>query len=342
MPISSKISWANNLRAAATLGVIFIHSSSYLTGSFGQIPQSHWLAAIVINTAVRWAVPIFIMLTGSFVLANYNDQPRAFFKKAFYKILVPFFIWSVVYLGFNYGADLMGHALSWDQKKALVIEKAFTGTAVHLWYIYMILCMYLLIPIISKWTSTASQKELSIFIAFWFFLLFAYPWVDQFKHDLELGLFTGYIGYLIAGYYFFKYLSIPKWISWTLLFGSLAFIATATYLLAFKNNVDKEMFLAPLTPGVFIMSSSVYLIFKQSNFILPTWLELMVDQVCKYSYGIYLVHLIVLSLIDDYILSASTLHPILGIPLISILCLAFSLLVIYLLRKIPLIGKWVG
>ncbi|MEN9701038.1 MAG: hypothetical protein RIR55_341, partial [Bacteroidota bacterium] len=97
MSTSPKIAWANYLRAAATIGVIFIHSSSYLTGSFGQIPQNYWAISIAINTMVRWAVPIFVMLTGSFVLANYNNQPRPFFIKAFKKIIIPFLIWSIVY-----------------------------------------------------------------------------------------------------------------------------------------------------------------------------------------------------------------------------------------------------
>ena len=79
MQDNSKLNWANNLRAAATLGVIFIHTSSYLTGSFGKVPQSDWVVSIVMNTMVRWSVPVFVMLTGTFVLNNYNDQLTSFF-----------------------------------------------------------------------------------------------------------------------------------------------------------------------------------------------------------------------------------------------------------------------
>jgi surface polysaccharide O-acyltransferase-like enzyme len=342
MSNSHKIVWANHLRAAATFGVIFIHSSSYLTGSFGQILQNYWTIAIVVNTIVRWAVPVFVMLTGSFVLASYNDQPRPFFAKAFRKIIIPFIIWSIVYLFYYNWNNLFGQTLSNGQKLSFVLDKLITGTAVHLWYIYMIAGMYLLIPIISKWAKEASEKQLRYFIIFWVLLLMAYPWVDKYKNDFELGFFTGYVGYLIAGYYFFKYVTIPKKILWVLFVSSCAAILLATYYLGFKKNIDKEMFLAPLTPGIFIMSASVYLLFKQSTLLLRNWVENIVDRICTYSYGIYLVHILIMSLIDDYIISVDGIHPLLSIPLVSILCLIFSFLLIYLLRRIPIIGKWVG
>ena len=135
MSNSHKIAWANNLRAAATIAVIFIHSSSYLTGSFGQISQSYWMISIVINTLVRWAVPVFVMLTGSFVLANYNNQPRPFFIKAFKKIIIPFLIWSMLYLLYYNWEALLGNSITNSQKWALILDKMVTGTAVHLWYI---------------------------------------------------------------------------------------------------------------------------------------------------------------------------------------------------------------
>ncbi len=342
MPNPPKIAWANHLRAAATLGVIFIHSSSYLTGGFGQIPQSHWVIAIIINTLVRWSVPVFVMLTGSFVLANYNGLPRPFLVKAFRKIFIPFLIWSFVYLFYNNWDNLIGHVLSINQKGALILDKLITGSAVHLWYIYMIIGMYLLIPIISKWTKEATKKQLGIFIGCWVILLIVYPWIDKYKNDFELGFFTGYVGYLIAGYYFFKYIVAPKWILWLLFILSCVTISLATYFLAFEKNVDKEMFLAPLTPGIFIMSASIYLLFKQSIIKMPKWLQNVVNWICEYSYGIYLIHLLVLSLIDDYIMSIDGSHPLISIPLVSMLCLIFSFLLIYLLRKIPIIGKWVG
>jgi surface polysaccharide O-acyltransferase-like enzyme len=342
MSSSPKIAWANNLRAAATIGVIFIHSSSYLTGSFRPIPQSYWMISIVINTLVRWAVPVFVMLTGSFVLANYNNQPRPFFIKAFKKIIIPFLIWSMVYLLYYNWETLLSNSITNSQKWALILDKMVTGTAVHLWYIYMIAGMYLLIPIIANWTKDASEKQLRIFILFWFILLIAYPWIDQYKNDFELGFFTGYVGYLISGYYFFKHISVPKWILWGSLILSCILISSATIYLGSQKNVDHEMFLAPLTPGIFIMSASVYLLFKQSTVSLNSWLAHVVNWICDYSFGIYLVHLLVLSIIDDKIMSIDGIHPLISIPIVSVLCLIFSFSFIYLLRRVPIIGKWVG
>ncbi len=342
MQDNSKLNWANNLRAAATLGVICIHTSSYLTGSFGKVPQTDWMISIIMNTMVRWSVPVFVMLTGTFVLNNYNDQIGPFLKKAFYKIIVPFLIWSIVYLLFNFWDNVLGPNLSLYQRVHFVVEKLITGTAVHLWYVYMIICVYLVIPIFARWVRIAQKKELYFFLCLWFIMLMVYPFIDRYKHDFELGYFTGYIGYLVAGYYLFNFVQLPKSLLWILFFISIALTAGGTYYLAFQQNMDKEMLLAPLTPGVFVMSASIYLLFKQANVTYPNWLSILVSAICKYSYGIYLIHLLVLALIDDYLVSVTDFNPLWSIPAISLLTLLLSFVSIYLLRKLPLIGKWIG
>jgi surface polysaccharide O-acyltransferase-like enzyme len=342
MSNTSKIGWANNLRAAATLGVVVIHCSSYVILNFGHIDKLHWLIAVIFNTAVRWSVPIFVMLTGSFVLSNYNDKLGHFLKNAFNKIIVPFLIWSIVYLLYNNWDDLFGNALTTAQKNELLIEKSLSGTEVHLWYVYMIVGVYLLIPIFSKWTKLASPKELYLFLGFWFFLLFANPYLNNYTTDFQFSYFSGYIGYLIAGFYLFNYVKLNKVIPWLLLIISIAIIAAVTYTTSFAKNEFNDTFLAPLTPGIFMMSASVYLIGKQSTIHLPKWFNNLVDQICKYSYGIYLVHYLVLALIDEYLIGINSFHPLLSIPAISLLCFACSFSIIYLLRKIPYLGKYIG
>lgn len=342
MSNASKLGWANNLRAAATLGVVVIHCSSYVILNFGLIDKGHWLIAVIFNTAVRWAVPIFVMLTGSFVLSNYNDKLGSFINNAFNKIILPFLIWSIVYLMYNNGDDLFGNTLTNIQKSDLLIEKALSGTEVHLWYVYMIVGIYLVIPIFSKWTKYATPKELYLFLGFWFFLLFANPYLSNYTTDFQFNYFTGYIGYLIAGFYFFNYFKLNKVIPWLLLIISIASIAAITYTTSYAKNEFNDTFLAPLTPGIFIMSVSVYLLAKQSSLNMSKWLTNMVDQICKFSYGIYLVHYLVLALIDEYLIGINSFHPLLSIPAISLLCFACSYSIIYLLRKIPYLGKSIG
>ena len=342
MSNTSQLGWANNLRAAATLGVVVIHCSSYVILNFGHIDKWHWLIAVIFNAAVRWSVPVFVMLTGSFVLSNYNDKLGSFLKNAFNKIIIPFLIWSIVYLLYNNWDDLFGNALTTAQKNELLIEKALSGTEVHLWYVYMIIGVYLLIPIFSKWTKYASPKELYLFLGFWFFLLFANPFLNNYTTDFDFNYYTGYIGYLIAGFCFFNYFKLNKVIPWLLLIISIATIAAITYTTSFAKNEFNDAYLAPLTPGIFIMSASIYLIAKQSTVQLSSWMTNLVNQVCKYSYGIYLIHYLVLALIDEYLISINSFHPLLSIPTISLLCFACSFGIIYLLRKIPYLGKSIG
>ena len=63
--------------------------------------------------------------------------------------------------------------------------------------------------------------------------------------------------------------------------------------------------------------------------------------VSKYSYGIYLSHVLVLTILAKKGINSYAYQPIIGIPLTTLCCFFISLLVIFILNKIPF-GKYVS
>ena len=139
---SSKLSWANDLRAFATIAVIMLHVASTISLQYPAISKTYFFSSILIDSCLRWCVPVFIMLSGSFALEHYDGRFKDFFTKLFYRIILPFLFWSIVYiLYFSYDElnDLHKNA---GQLFAFIGKQFLSGTASHLWFVYIIVSLY--------------------------------------------------------------------------------------------------------------------------------------------------------------------------------------------------------
>ena len=121
-------------------------------------------------------VPLFVMITGALMLPV-REETSIFYKKRITRVFFPFVIWSVIYalfpwftglLGldpkiildfFAYGGDgIMRQEFSAALEYIGEIPFNFPITAVHMWYIYLLIGLYLYLPIFSAWVEKASEK----------------------------------------------------------------------------------------------------------------------------------------------------------------------------------------
>ena len=124
-----------------------------------------------------------------------------------------------------------------------------------------------------------------------------------------------------------------------LIFGQIITII-GTYILTAKENSFNGILYDNLMPNVLITAVGIYLLIK-NNEINPKLLIIR-DFVSKYSYGIYLVHVLVLSTFLRIGISGQLIHPIIGIPITAILCIAVSGFIIFIMKKIPFVKNVVG
>ena len=223
--------WIDWMRVAACFMVILVHSTEpfYLGGDGSLIlNQADAFWASFFDSFVRACVPLFIVAS-SYLQFPLHYNAGEFVRRRAVRILIPFVIWSLVY------------ALVWGEPvsnlKSLLLN--FNYAAGHLWVVYMLIGVYMLMPLLSAWAEKVERKELQIYLGIWLFttmvpiirdwassepMVFAYGPTGIPRPALyplwgeaswnAYGLFyymSGFIGYLLLGLYFRKFVGELSW-----------------------------------------------------------------------------------------------------------------------------------
>ncbi|OKS86838.1 acyltransferase [Mucilaginibacter polytrichastri] len=340
------LEWISNLRFLSLLAVIVLHTSAVLLAQYGKVPLNEWLTADVFNAMVRFAVPVFVMITGALNLHR-DYELNDFLKRRLSRIVTPFLFWSLVYIGYSwYNEEISFDNDTWANAK-LILHQLKYGSSYHLWYVYMLIGLYLIMPIISKFVRAATKKELLYFLLIWLaVMLLEQPYLSRYKPQVELRYFEGYIGYLVLGHYLsttaFKQRYLRS-LMLLLFLGMVMVITVGTYLVTKYNYSVTTVFYEPLGPFVVCLSGSLFVFFKYRTVNLPAFLIKVRDFTGQYAYGVYLGHALILYLLDLWFnISYKLYAPIISIPLTAVLCMVISVVMIWLLNKLPYIGKYIA
>jgi surface polysaccharide O-acyltransferase-like enzyme len=344
------IQWLDSLRALAMLGVILIHVSTPVVKMIYGKNMEYWWIGNIADSAVRFSVPLFLMLSGATMLGK-EYKLDVFYKRRFSRVLVPFLFWLVVYWIYNWIIlipKLQPHEFH-NLMQWVVNLFLKEGVSKHFWYIYMILFIYLFVPFIGKGVRRLKESFLIYLLLGWLILslifkstpLNLYNWSSDYISKF-FGYFL-YTGYLVLGYYLSKLpvITIKKKIYSSVLFIlSIIISAVFTYMLSKKANQPDLSEYGYLTINTVIQSISVFLLIKDST-IKNRLVSKIQNSVSNYSYGIYLVHVLVLGVYFNNGIFWTMAHPLISLPLVTLMTLLTSFIIIYILRKIPF-GKYIS
>ncbi|HEY4198709.1 MAG TPA: acyltransferase family protein, partial [Mucilaginibacter sp.] len=195
------LEWINNLKVISLFAVIVLHTASPLLMDFKKASFNDWLVGDFYNALVRFAVPVFVMITGALLLHR-EYEIGDFLKRRLSRVIWPFLFWSLVYIGYSwYNEDITFTNDVWGNIH-IVLHQLKNGAYYHLWYVYMLIGLYLFIPIISRFVRNAPEKEILYFLIVWFVVIsFSQPYLFRFQPLIDVHYFTGYLGYLVLGHY---------------------------------------------------------------------------------------------------------------------------------------------
>jgi len=342
---NEKLYWIDSLRVLAIFSVIVLHVSAPILGKYGSISNFDWWIGNIYDSSVRFCIPIFLMISGALILSKTYESIGEYLKKRVMRILLPFLFWSMIYIL----KDIF-HQVSGGEHKTIIefLKFAFSrlrdGASYHLWYIYMIIGLYLFFPIIGKWINKSNKYEIKYFIIIWLLsILVQAPFINKIFPNINLIYFSGYIGFPILGFYLYKNTftnSDRNFLIFFLIMTGILITIFGTFITTKHEGVFDATFYSYLTLNVILASTGIFLLFK--NFIkFRTKTTSIILFFSKYSYGTYLIHILILSALSTFGFSYSFINPIIGIPITSILCLIISSLIIWGVNKLPF-GKYIS
>ena len=158
--------------------------------------------------------------------------------------------------------------------------------------------------------------------------------------------FSGFVGYLLLGYCLSvqqieRNIALIIGISLFILGVVLTFLATEW--ISLKTQAFDHQFYNYCTLNVGFTSTGVFLIVKNvSPFQVKIW-KVTRDSIAKYSYGIYLVHILVLErIVSKTPFDYTYINPIIGIPLTTFVCFTLSYIIVMFLNKLPYGNRFSG
>lgn len=280
-------------------------------------------------------IGLFFIVSGALLLPVCIST-RAFLKKRFAKVLIPTIVWSLFYLCYN-NLVLNDNAV-WI-RSILSLPFSAQGNPV-LWYMYTLMGLYLIAPILSRWLSVASHKEISFYLSLWGISL-CYPIISLFA-DVNISqtgvlyYFTGYVGYFVMGYYMKKY---SKSISFKLILPATAIAIVAPVVCKLMHlHVDFYEMFWYLSIFVAIQCICWYRIIEKlcAKCCTHGHINNLITELSNLSFGIYLIHIFVMRYIlwhCDFILSIRSYM--LQTVITAILTFLISAIVCYIISFLP-------
>lgn len=205
MTASKKLLYADYIRVIATVAMILLHGAGDLLYTFDEkdMYNSHWWVGNLYDSAVRWCVPVFIMLSGSLLLKpKVRESIGNFLEKRMLRVAIPFLFWAAIYLAYDFRGYISDMKLPWWPD--VWFKFLFQDVYFHLWFVPMILGLYFLTPTFRVFIKGATREDIEYFLVFWFYVSVLQVSFSQFFLIKYIG-WLAYIGYFVMGYYLATY-----------------------------------------------------------------------------------------------------------------------------------------
>lgn len=257
---------------------------------------------------------------------------------------------------------LLWGQMTWEQSWTdfTMLPFTFPSMAGHLWFMYPLISLYLIMPVVSPWLERASARDERLFLCI-FAISTLIPWLVRFvSSDLwgtcfwnpYFGMFyycSGYLGYLVMAHYIRFHLSWDR--GKKLRIGTICLLVGAAFTgwSFWHAGLPGKMIETPMlewswefcTPNVLCATFGAFLLFtciKQQQ--APRW----ITSLSKLSFGMYLMHLFFLSNIAPIFVAGDQSNPLvpvwLAIPCIALLTFLCCAITTKIVSYVPG-SKWI-
>lgn len=264
-------------------------------------------------------------------------------------MVTAFVFWSYAYNLYSAAAEGLGI-------KTALFEalKRMPNGAMHLWFIFVIVGLYIVLPFVKRMTDTMTKREAEYFIVLSIILTFlpktlsSFPVFDAFTSYItkfEINFAAGYVGLFVAGWYIDKFDHTKAFKNLVYFAGFIGFLymfITTVYFSVERGFVADE-FMSFKSLSAFLMAFGMMMFFKdrfaKKQFKRKTLSNLAFYS--KYTFGIYLIHEMFLNVSSAKGWFVLKSLPFVGIPIEAGLIFILSGIIIGIIVWMPF-GKYIA
>lgn len=334
------------LRIIAAFAVVMLHVSA---GRFENcFPSYEWEITNIYASIVRWGVPIFVMISGALFL-NHDKKIsiKKLYTKNLFRIIYIFIFWSFCYALYN--------SIICNSFNLLEIIRLTLKGPIHFWFLKMLIGLYIAVPILRAITRDKRLEEYFILIAI--LTAFIIPMlitaiglfdelagesVQKYYDVFRIRIASGYVGYFVLGHYLntYKLSNVLKRMIFLMALLSVILVIFLTHWYSHYIGEPSEVFYHT-SHNLFILfeSMAIFLIINQLK--VPSNYSSLIVRLSNLTLGVYLIHqLLCLMANNIFGINGMSYNPYYFIPFYSLIIFVASCLIVFLLKKIPIIKKF--
>ena len=349
------------IRTVAITAVILLHAANDLTIRQLNVWEIfRWCTVDVYQSVGRLGVPLFLLLSGALLLVpNKVDEPlKVFFKKRWERIGLPFIFWGAAFFAWDFLVEQQPVTLN------TIIQGILTGPYYHFWYLYLLIGLYLLTPILRVVVARASSRLIKYLLIIWFVGATVLPVANlltTYRLDNNVFEFTGYAGYFILGAYLLT-IRLRRSTLWIFMTLGIALTAIGTYAIAATIGGATMFFFQEYLSPTLILAAVMLFLLLNKNVVAsnpkiestkePRRVETknigrkLLHLISQNTLPLFLFHVMILeSLQKGYFgitINGNTINSIIGVPLMTVIVLFVSLGIIIALKKVPILRRLIG
>ncbi len=303
----------NIVRALCIIAVLCVHSTSFATEKLRD--SNYFFLYNFVNIFMKYGTPSFIFLSSFVLFYNYFERPftksliAGFYTKRLKYILVPYFMFSVLYYAISYylnNRDLSVIETLQHFGSQLLIGKAYT----HLYFVFINAQFYLFFPL-ALWFLKKHPAVLKWCIPLGLAIQYGFVFMNKFYWQVKYpgSWMFSYMAYFLLGAFLGSY--FPKIKQWLIASrenatpGRVAFwiLLWAAWLTAALNHVNiyyqsrlygtvynttlyEFLWNAHTYLGTVVLLQIAFFIYRHVSPKLVKW----ISQLGALSFGIYLLH----------------------------------------------------
>lgn len=337
------------IKTAAIFGTLMIHASA-MGGFAWPIGSVNWVVNLVWSSLLRCAVPLFFMCSGALLLPPEKEvSVSSVWRRYILRILIALFFWAAVYVCW----DLLLGKLRTGVVEMVAIQQAGKDLLRfnhkdHLYYLHITLLLYALLPVLRLFAAKADRRLLRYALAVWFVLSSLWPTLRGFAPfsqavgipvQYAVNVTWGSLGYALLGFVLRQEAQPrrPRMFLAVYLTG-LAISVLGTWAVCVQRESLYLGLLQGNAPGVCLQAAGLFGLCVSTQSKRPP--SRAAAAVSGASFCIYLVHMILMDYLVFRGISSAVYPPIWSVPCLTAASFLFGFAVWLVLRKIPLVNRY--